>query len=259
MANTPIASNLPESLSIIIPAYNEEKRIGDTIRDLERNMPEISEILIVFDGNDDTPNIAMESGKKVKVLQYNKRLGHGGAVFEGFKNATGGVVCFIDADGAAPWHEVRRICSLVSENNQAVFGSRWTRGAKIGKKESLRNLIGGRVYHYLAFAILGISEKDSFCGLKAFTSEVANELSKKVTITDRTFNIAISYHLKLMEIKPTEVGIEWSHKDGTQLPVGIKVIAIMFLTLIGLRLAHKSKADKLKKLASHFRGKLNFY
>jgi len=250
---------LMRTFSIIIPAYNEEKRIGQTIRDIEANIPEVSEILVIFDGKDKTPEVAMKSGEKVRVVRHDKRLGHGGAVFDGIRQASGEIVCFIDADGASPWYEVKRICALVSDKTPVVFGSRWAKGAKIVKKERLRNVLGGRVYHYLALALLGVREKDSFCGLKAFKKDIALELANKVTLTDRTFNIAISYNLKLMGIPVSEIGIEWSHKDGTQLAVGIKVIAMMFLSLIGLRLIHKTHNHRIKKIILHLRRKVQFY
>ena len=248
-----------KKFSIIIPAYNEEKRIRQTIIDLESNVPFISEILVIFDGTDHTPEVAMESGKKVKVLRYNNRLGHGGAVFEGIKQAKGDIICFIDADGSSPGFEVNRICDLVDDNKPVVFGSRWSHGAKILQKESLRNIVGGRIYHYMALAILGVKIKDSFCGLKAFKKDIALELANRVTLTDRTFNIAIAYNLRLMGYEPVEVGIEWSHKEGTQLPVGVKVIAIMFLTLIGLRIAHSAKISRIKLITTNFRKKIRFY
>ncbi len=248
-----------KKISIIIPAYNEESRIGQTIKDLEANIPFISEILVIFDGKDRTPEVAMRSGKKVKVLSYNDRLGHGGAVFEGIKQARGDIICFIDADGSSPAFEVNRVCSLVNDNTPAVFGSRWSVGSKIIQRESLRNLVGGRVYHYMAFVILGVKVKDSFCGLKAFKKDLALDLVKRITLTDRTFNIAIAYNLKLMGYEPLEIGIEWSHKQGTQLPVGIKVIAIMFLTLIGLKIAHSAKITGFKIITTNFRKKIRFY
>ncbi|MFG1519468.1 MAG: glycosyltransferase [Thermoplasmataceae archaeon] len=248
-----------KKISIIIPAYNEENRIGQTIKDLEANIPFLSEVLVIFDGKDRTPEVAMGSGKKVKVLSYNNRLGHGGAVFEGIKQAKGDIICFIDADGSSPAFEVNRVCSLVNDITPAVFGSRWSVGSKIIQRESLRNIVGGRVYHYMAFAILGVKVKDSFCGLKAFKKDVALELAKRITLTDRTFNIAIAYNLKLMGCEPLEIGIEWSHKQGTQLPVGIKVIAIMFLTLLGLRVAHSTKIKRLKFIIIGIRNKIRFY
>lgn len=245
--------------SIVIPAYNEEKRISQTIKDLVENMPEISELIVISDGTDGTAKIAKKISEKVKVIEYARRLGQGGAVIEGFRQAKGDVVCFIDADGAAPWYEVNRICSLVNDESPVVYGSRWVEGAKIGKKERLRNIVGGRIYHYLAFLILGVKEKDSFCGLKAFKRDIALELCKRVTLTDRTFNIGISYNLKLMGIDIKEVGIEWSHRDGTQLHVSLKVVIVMFLTLIGLRLAHCKNCNRFKKVILRLRQKIYFY
>jgi glycosyltransferase involved in cell wall biosynthesis len=254
-----VTTSLMENVSIIIPAFNEEKRIGQTISDLVNNAPGILEIIVIFDGNDQTERIAVEAGKNVKVIRFSQRLGQGGAVFEGFKHAKGDVVCFIDADGATPWYEIIRICSLVNKNRPVVYGSRWVQGSKIGRKENIRNIVGGRIYHYLALAILGVHEKDSFCGLKAFDRVVALKLAKRVTLSDRTFNIAISYNLKLMGIRISEVGVEWFHKDGTKLHVGLKVIIMMFLTLIGLRIVHCVNCKKLKQFVVNFRTKIHFY
>ena len=248
-----------QKITVVIPAFNEEMRIGQTIRELENNISEILEILVIFDGNDNTPSVSLEAGKKVKVIKYSERLGQGGAIFEGFKLAMGDIVCFVDADGASPWYEVKRFCSQINKEVSAVFGSRWTKGAKIGNKENIRNIIGGRVYHYLAYAILGVKEKDSFCGLKAFTREVAKELANRIIIKDRTFNIAISYNLKLMGIEPKEIGIVWSHKNGSQLPVGLKTVSMMFLTLIGLKIAHTPTSTKFRSLALEFRKLIEFY
>lgn len=250
---------LKDTVSIVIPAFNEEKRIGQTISDLINNAPEILEVIVIFDGTDQTERVAKEVGENIKVIRYSDRLGQGGAVFEGFKLSKGNVVCFIDADGSAPWYEVIRICSLVNKDRPVVYGSRWVNGAKIGRKENIRNIVGGRIYHYLALAILGVQERDSFCGVKAFKRDVALDLAKRVTLLDRTFNIALSYNLKLMGIGISEVGIEWSHKDGTQLHVGLKVIAMMFLTLMGLRIAHCANCKKLKQLVISFRKKIHFY
>ncbi len=245
--------------SVIIPAYNEEKRIGPFLDSLVNNLEGEFEILVVFDGNDGTPEVVRRYGERVKLVESDTRLGHGGAVFEGIKSATGNPICVVDADGAIPFYEVKRLIPMVTDSNPVVFGSRWLRSSRILKREHLRNVIGGRIYHYLAFAILGVREKDVFCGLKVFDREVANELVKRITINDRTFNIAIPYHLKLMGIIPAEVGITWTHMDGTKLPVGIKTILFMFFTMIGLRLVHSKKGMKTRALAVKMRDLINFY
>ena len=247
------------TLSVVVPAYNEGKRILPILTDIQNNMPEVQEIIVVCDGKDNTAEVSRSAGSKVRVLEFKERLGHGGAVFEGFKASSSDYVCFIDADGAAPWYEVRRLFRMVSKETPAVIGSRWSEGARILKKESLRNIVGGRVYHYLALMVLGVREKDSFCGLKIFTKDLALELTKRVTVIDRAFNIALMYHLKLMGIKVREVGIEWSHNEDTNLPVSLKVIAMMLLTLFGLRLRHKIDNRSLHKKLSSVRKEVKFY
>lgn len=252
--------NLDQEISIIIPAYNEERRIARTIRELELNIPEISEIIVVSDGIDNTDEVALKSGKKVKVLRYDARLGHGGAVFEGLKHAKSPIQCFIDADGSAPWYEVKRLCKMVNEHKSpVVIGSRWVEGALIHEKEPLRNILGGRVFQHMASLFLGINERDVFCGLKAFSREVAHELIGKITVRDRMFNVAIIYHLKILGIKPMETGIEWTYMDGTKLPVDIKAVIMMFMTLIGLRFANNERHRVLRGIAVRTRKKIHFF
>jgi glycosyltransferase involved in cell wall biosynthesis len=246
-------------LSIVIPAYNEADRIGATIRELESNIPEIAEIIVVADGTDNTPEVAISNGHKVRVLRFDKRLGQGGAVFQGFRAGRGNVIGFVDADGSTPWYEVKKICSLVDERNRAVFGSRWVNGSRILRKEPFRNIVGGRVFHYLAVAILGIETKDFFCGAKAFTYDIAMELTKRITIQDRTFNLAIAYHLYKMGIIPLEVGIDWMHVDRSKLPVRPKTVFIMFLTLLGLRIASNSNNEGVIDSLVNFRQRIRFY
>lgn len=248
-----------QNLSIIIPAYNEEDRIGSTIKNLETNIPEIKEIIVVFDGSDNTPTVARESGNKVSVIEFNRRLGKGGAVIEGFKAATGSVVCYIDADGSSPWYEVKKICSMVSNSTPAVVGSRWVSTSKIRESEPLHRIIASRLFHYIVFATVGILVKDTQCGLKAFTNEVAKQLTEKVTIKNWTFDVAIFLHLKNMGVRPQEVGIEWLHVGESKLNI-LKVIPMMLITIIGLRLRHREKVSKeIKKKLEELYEDFGFY
>ena len=84
-------------------------------------------------------------------------------------------------------------------------------------------------------------------------------MKNRIIIKDRTFNIAIAYHLKLLGIDPLEVGIRWEHKDGSQLPVGFRTIAIMFITLIGLRISHSSRFKRGQRIAEKLRANFDFF
>lgn len=246
-------------ISVIIPAYNEEDRIGSTIRELEGNIPEIKEIIVVFDGSDKTPEVASNAGNKVRILKFNKRLGKGGAVLEGFKESSGKIVCYTDADGSSPWYEIKHVCSLVSSKNKSVVGSRWMRSSNVVKQEPFFNRLSSRVFHYIVFALLGVRTKDTQCGLKAFTNHTAKELVNRVRITNRTFDVALLFHMKKMGIAPLEVGIEWTHNDNTRMPI-FRVIPMMFMTIIGLRLRHETKISKdVKKKLDQLYEDFGFY
>lgn len=173
--------------------------------------------------------------------------------------ASGDIIGFVDADGAIPVFEIVRLFQIADIEKSVVFGSRWVKESRVIERENFRNVIGGRVFHYLSFAVLGIKEKDTFCGLKAFPKDTAKSIESRIMIRDRTFNVAIAYHLRLMDIRPIETGITWTHKDGSKLPVSLRVIVVMFITLIGLRLAHWKKFDIAKHLAVKFRDILDFY
>lgn len=231
------------SQTIVIPAYNEEKRIGPFLESLIITLPETTEIIVVFDGSDDTPKIVKSFGERVKLMKFRNRLGKGGAIIEGFKHSKGEVVGFVDADGAIPPAEVQRLAAIVTEDNPCVIGSRWVKSSKVEIPEPIPNIFAGRVFHYLTFLVLGLKVKDTQCGIKFFHRTLLQQLIKKVTIKDRMIDIALLFHVKLLRKRITEVGIHWKHVPGTKLPI-LRIIPIMFAILVGLKLIHSSKFKK---------------
>lgn len=243
--------------TLIIPAYNEEKRIGHFLSSLVSILPESSEIIVVFDGNDGTPEVIKSFGNRIKLIQFPRRLGKGAAIIEGFKRATGEVVGFVDADGAIPSSEVFRLSKMVSEDVPCVIGSRWVRNAKIISQEPLLNVIAGRAFHYLNYLVLGLRVKDTQCGLKFFHKSILDRILPEVTLTNRMIDVALLYHIELLRKNISEVGIKWSHRPGTKLPI-LRVIPIMFALLIGLRLLNSHRLKKRFKFLSKAYSDINF-
>ena len=235
--------------TLVIPAYNEEKRISPFLKSILEEAPASTEIIVVCDGNDRTADIVRTFGNRVKLITFSQRQGKGGAIIEGFKLAKGEVVGFVDADGAIPAYEVFRLASIVDENNPCVIGSRWVRGSVVEYSEPFLNVIAGRVFHYMTFLILGLRCKDTQCGVKFFHKNLLKVLVKRVQVRSRMADVALLYHTRLLGVKISEVGIHWSHKDGTRLPI-LSVIPLMFATLVGLKLVHSSKARLRKALAN---------
>lgn len=226
--------------SLIIPAYNEEKRIGPFLDHLKENLSSEWEIIVVCDGNDRTADIARSYNDKFKVLESQHRLGKGGAILEGFKASKGDIVGYVDADGAISVSEVLKVFSHVSGDCDVAVGSRWLKNSKVIVRQPLLRIILGRLYHYMAFAILGLSTKDTQCGIKAFKANTLNKILPQVTLKNLSFDTAILYHCRKFGSKIAEIPIAWSDVEGSKVNP-VKTALIMFASLIGLRLAHSNK------------------
>lgn len=244
-----------KSISIVIPAYNEENRIGKTIYDLLSVLDNQDQLIVVFDGTDQTPEVVKSFGSNVELLTSDRRLGKGGAILTGFQQCRNEVIGFIDADNSVPVHDVIRLARDVNESKPCVIASRWVKSSSIVKNEPFFNIFASRIFHYLVYLVLGIKVKDTQCGAKFFKKDLIKVILPKVTIKSRMIDVTLLYHVKLLGKEITEVGVKWEHDEDTKLPI-LKAIPFMFATVIGLKLRHhkmlKSKAHILGKFLDSF-------
>ena len=232
--------------SLIVPAYNEEKRIRPFLEHLREIISNDWEVIIVCDGTDNTASIARKFGSIFQVLEFGRRLGKGGAVLEGFRHANGDIIGYVDADGALSVDEIRRIFGMVGPLQPVVIASRWINGSKIEIKQSLTRLVMGRLYHYATFAILGIKQKDIQCGLKAFNRNALFNIMGRLQLSNMSLDTAILYHCKLLGYPISEAPVHWKDVKGSKF-TPIKTAMAMFFTLVGLRLAHSTKSMRFRK------------
>lgn len=233
-----------DSVSLVIPAYNEEKRIRPFLEEINIELPDSWEIIVVCDGTDSTANIVRSFGGRFNVLESAQRLGKGGAVLEGFKHAKGKIVGYVDADGAISSSEIIKVVNSVRDNNEVAIGSRWIKGARIVSHQPILRVVLGRLYHYLSFSLLGLRMKDTQCGIKAFNSVLVKGVMGSVTLRNLSFDTAILYHCNKHGAKITEVPVIWNDVEGSKVHP-IKAPLIMFFSLVGIRLAHSKSSKKL--------------
>lgn len=241
------------TISVVIPAYNEENRIKNILEPLSK-YPDITEIIVVCDGTDRTPEVAA-SYPKVRVLRYARKLGKGGAIIEGIKASAGTYVAYVDADGAIPASEVMRLIGLLGNDKKVIVASRWVKGSKVERREGIVNIISGRVFHYLLFYFLGIRIKDTQCGLKCFPGTVREEVIPHIGTTNRFFDVSFLYNCQLRGYSICEIGIRWSHNEDTRMPIK-KAVPMMFLFIIGLKIANTRGGHRLEKIYIKFK---NFF
>ncbi len=222
-------------LSIIIPAYNEEKRISKTIEDicsfLDREQI-LSEVLVVDDGSKDkTAKVAEDLSKKysnLKIISYIKNRGKGGAVKAGVMSARGDFIVFLDADNSTPIIEIKRMIEKISQGYEVVIGSRKIQGAEIIKPQPLIRRILGNGFNIFVKIILGLSDySDTQCGFKGFQKDVAKNIFSKAKITGFAFDTELLCIAKNLNYKILEMPVSW--RDEQQSTLKLKSIWKIFL------------------------------
>ena len=224
-------------LSIIIPAYNEEKRIQSTLFDyynyFKRIYKDDFEIIVVCDGcKDRTPEIVKDFGKKnVKLLEFPNRLGKGGGVIEGFKVAKGSIIGFTDADGSTSAEEFEKILNYIGKYDCAI-GSRATKGSKLLVKQTIIRRFLGWIFRNYVNLLFNLGIKDTQCGAKVFKKEVKSIINH-MKIKGFAFDVELLYRLKNNGFSIIEVPIKWRNCEESK--VRFKHVFDMFWTLLKFR------------------------
>ncbi len=212
-----MSRNAVTSLSVIIPAYNEEARLPDALDEvtayLDAHYPD-AELIVASDGSmDDTESITREFAEKsprVRLLSLPHR-GKGHAIKRGMLEAKGDVRLFMDVDLAVP---VRAIAPFVeaTQNADVVIGSRSMAGAE-RSGEPVSRRIGGRVVGGATRLILGLSVTDTQCGFKAFRAEAAELLFGAQRVNGFAFDAEILYLARRWGMRIVELPVSWSYGE----------------------------------------------
>lgn len=204
--------------SIVIPAYNEAKRIVrgiNKIRDHFKNKKVSYEIVAVNDGSkDNTLKILKDLARKykgLKVLGDNINRGKGYAVKTGVLNSRGDYILFTDADLSTPIEELDNLFKHIKQGYDVVVGSRNIDRSKVKLKQPFyRRFLGNMLRAYYSLIIFSRnSPTDSQCGFKLFTKKAAYILFNKQTIYREMFDIEILYLARKYKLKIKEVPVVW--------------------------------------------------
>lgn len=243
-------------VSIVIPAWNEEDRLART---LERYLPSLEarpepfEVIVVVDGvGDRTAEVAERyADRHVRLLRFPHKLGKGGAVLAGLREAEHEYVGYLDADGPI---SPEQMYALVGDLDQVdcVVASRWVRGATGARAEPLFNRSAGRAWNFLTRSLLFLPLKDTQCGAKFFRSSVVRPLLATVTLTNRAFDVDFLYHVRKAGVPIREVPVRWTHDPDSRMPIA-RAIPVMFLSILGVRLMNSPVGKRVpSKLVQWF-------
>lgn len=207
-------------LSLIIPAFNEERRIGKTIANYLNTIRDIQfEIVVVDDGSrDKTAATVMEFvDRNVKLIRLDRNYGKGRAVREGLRVAEGNYLVFVDSDGATDCEALSKLIEILQSGADCVIGSRYVNGSDV-VVSPLRRLTS-RIFNVIVNVLFGLGIKDTQCGFKGFRAEVIKPLLPALTIDRFAFDVEILWYLKRSGALVVEMPIRWRDQAGSKVAV----------------------------------------
>jgi glycosyltransferase involved in cell wall biosynthesis len=214
-------------LSIVIPAYNEEKRIGlslDSVLSFLGTQAYRTEVIVVDDGSSDETASRVsdrvvkyaDAGHQLRVVTNTPNRGKGYSVKRGLIEAQGEIVLFSDADFSSPITEAPKLIDPISNDRADVtFGSRALDRKLIGVHQPALRDFGGRVFNVFMKTITGLNFKDTQCGFKAFRREPALPVFKLQSIERFGFDPEVLYIAKKQGLRLLEVPVVWNDSEGT--------------------------------------------
>jgi glycosyltransferase involved in cell wall biosynthesis len=231
-------------LSIIIPAYNEQRRLPQAlarIRDYfvsQQMSPAEIEIVVVDDGSTDaTPRVAEEWAREmplVRLVSNGRNRGKGYSVRHGMFEARGRIALFTDADLSSPIEESEKLFAGLAAGNDVAVGSRALDRSLIGVHQSRFRELAGIIFNGLVRLITGLPFHDTQCGFKAFVREPSQIIFEQQRIERFGFDPEILFLAQRHGLRAVEVPVRWAHDPATKVHV-LRDSLLMFGDLVFIR------------------------
>jgi dolichyl-phosphate beta-glucosyltransferase len=216
---------LTRSLSIVIPAYDEEKRLSGTLERitgyLKSEQWKFSEVIVVDDGSrDGTVRVAEKFRSRVRPVRLLRNPGNRGkgyAVRHGMLEAKGEWTLFTDADLSTPIEELEKLWTAAQEARaQVAIGSRALDRSLIGVHQPLFRESAGKVFNLAARVITGLPFWDTQCGFKLFETKAAREIFRRQQLERFGFDVEVLFIARKLGYSSIEVPVRWNDVAGTK-------------------------------------------
>lgn len=235
-------------LSIVIPAYNEEARIGRTLQKIREYLARqdyAAEMIVVDDGSRDrTAEKAAEMLRGMKngcIIRRRRNAGKGYSVKEGILHSQGELVLFSDADLSTPIEELEKFLPWLQAGYDVVLGSRAFPDSDIQIRQNFFREFMGKSFNVFVRLWLIKGIPDTQCGFKLFRGDVAREIFRLVRTKGFSFDVEALYLSLRSGYKIKQVPVCWRNSPPSKVRI-LKSSVQMLLELIMIRLAHGKHA-----------------
>jgi glycosyltransferase involved in cell wall biosynthesis len=212
--------------SLVIPAYNEAHRIGQTLTEamayLRANSAD-SEVVVVDDGStDSTANVVREAAAafgeiEMRLLERRPNAGKGAAVRAGLLAATRPVALFSDADLSTPVSEAPKLLEpIFADELDVAFGSRALNRGLIGDRQMWHREQAGRLFNVAVRTMTGLPFWDTQCGFKAFRLDPLRPILAAARSDGFGFDVELLYLAHRANLRMREIPVRWNHHEGSK-------------------------------------------
>ncbi len=228
-------------IEIIIPAYNEEKRIAAMLQSYLDYYKDRVSFYVVINGTTDNTEEVIKKFPQIKYVNIKEAIGKGAAVIEGWKNSQAEVVGFVDADAATPPEEFDKLIKFLENNKdyKGAIASRFLPGAEIRDRKSQLRSVMSRAYIFFVRLFFGMPFIDTQCGAKLFYRDFLKEVINEMQTGSMAFDVELLWKLNKQGVKIKEIPTIWIDKEGSA-KLGSKTSFLkegfkMVLTLLKIR------------------------
>jgi glycosyltransferase involved in cell wall biosynthesis len=231
-------------LSIVVPAYNEERRLGRMLSEYlayfePRHGADFELVVSVNGSTDRTEEIARDlaaAHPAIQVVVEPAAIGKGGAIIGGGKTARGELIGFTDADGSTP---PEAFDALVDEIGEADFisANRWMEESVVEPRQPLKRRVSSRVFNTLVRILFKVRTSDTQCGAKLMKRAAWEKVMTTLDITRWAFDVDLMFKARRAGLSFKEVPTVWRDRDGSKIHYFASSLE-MLLSMVRLRLIY---------------------
>ena len=215
---TPLTLSENKTISIVIPAYNEEKRIRPVLDEIcnyikSNELP--WNVIISIDGNDSTDLVVESMKTDFPFLYYIKnggRNGKGGAIKRAVNIASGEFIILMDADGSISLENIIKAIDLTDFYDMIIFD----RYSNPENSIPVTRRFASRGFNTLLRALMGIRVNDTQCGYKVMRADYAKSAFDKISVSNAFFDVPLFYYMKKEGARSVEIPVIYTHNDGSK-------------------------------------------